>query len=245
MTIDGVNYTVPLALVDFLPVILSTVGCFLLALLAGRHVPVTRKYALAGAVLVGLGGLCKSVWKLLVAGFQTDLTWLDGLLFPLLGLGFSLLAWSVLSYRKDRPALAWPFIAFVVICFGSALFARSLAPLLGLTALMSLAVSTYALLTGVRRLDWLAAGLFAIQILGTLALVPLASPSHPQTTMLQWTEESINTLAQLCFVLGALRLASWHGRVSREGANFRGAEPIESTIALESPSTSPPNQRSQ
>ncbi|GAB3850045.1 hypothetical protein [Dactylosporangium cerinum] len=71
----GHDYPVVLAVEDFVPTLLAMYGFWLLASL-GRVTP-----GRVGAVLIGAGGIAKSVWKLLVAGFDVDLPWLEGALF--------------------------------------------------------------------------------------------------------------------------------------------------------------------
>jgi hypothetical protein len=206
-TVDGVTFTVPLALVDFLPVLFGLLGVLVLAGMAGRAVPAVRPWAYSGAVLIGLGGLCKSTWKLLVAWPDIDVGWLDGMLFALLGPGFALLAWSLLSYRLGRPARWWPYLSLVLVCAGTALLGRSTAPMLALTAIFSLTLSSYGLLTAWQRRVRLGALLFGLAILASLMLVPLGSPDREQTVPLQWVEEGVNTAGQAAFLFAALLLA--------------------------------------
>jgi hypothetical protein len=224
-TIDGVTYTIPLALVDFLPVLFSFLGMMVLAGLAGRAVPAVRPWAYTGAVMIGLGGLCKSVWKLLVAGPGHDVSWLDGMLFALMGPGFALLAWALLSYRLGRVARWWPFVAVVLVCVISALAVGSTAPMLGLTAIFSLSLSGYGLLTAWQRRQPLAVTGFGLAIATSLLLIPLASPSREQTIALQWLEEGINTTGQLAFLLAALLLA-------RTAPERRGPEPVMTDTSI-------------
>lgn len=211
-TAHGVTYTVPLALLDFVPVIFSFLGCLVLARMVARERPPAAVYAYVGAVLIGLGGLCKSTWKLLVAAADVDVAWLDGMLFVLMGPGFLMLAWAVLSVRKGRLAMWWPFVALGVVAVIGAVAVQSTAPMLGITALGSMAVSFYALLMGWSRRDWLVVALFAFSILVAIVMVPLGSPSREQTIALQWFEETTNSLGQLAFLLGALRLAAGRRR---------------------------------
>ncbi|MFD0475531.1 hypothetical protein ACFQ0B_50390 [Nonomuraea thailandensis] len=109
------DYPLALALVDFLPVLAMAAGIALLAPFAAR----TRGRlpgwaALAGGVLVVLGGLLKAVWKLLVAAGGPDVGWLAGVQFYLFGPGFALLAWAVLGRRPPLWGMAasrrraWP-----------------------------------------------------------------------------------------------------------------------------------------
>jgi hypothetical protein len=77
-------------------------------------------------------------------------------------------------------------------------------PLLALTVVASTATGVLAILSARRRDDSTAALLFAVQLVMAYALVPLAGSG--QSLAHQWWEQSLNTLGQGAFALGAWRL---------------------------------------
>jgi hypothetical protein len=178
------NYPVAMAVEDFVPTLVALAGFWLLAgtglVWLGR----------IGAVLIGLGGVAKSVWKLLVAGWQIDLPWLEGLLFPLMSVGAVLLLASLL--RSYWVLLALPLAAWQ--------------PFIVATAGVTL-VSVTGIVLAVRRRLWAAAALFTLGIVGVMSLVPLRSHPKHETVTFQWIEQGTNTAAQLCLLLAAWLVA--------------------------------------
>ena len=192
--------TVPLALDDFVPVVLAGVGAVWLARTTGRD------RALLGAVLVLAGGLCKASWKLVLATTGDDVPHVDELLFCLLAPGFALLAAALLADVRSAQAatVSRGADATVGITVVAALVLRSTGPLLALTVVASTATGVLAILSARRRDDSTAALLFAVQLVMAYALVPLAGSG--QSLAHQWWEQSLNTLGQGAFALGAWRL---------------------------------------
>jgi hypothetical protein len=197
----AISYTVPLALYDYVPVLLSGLGSILLVRYAAARMPGLAPIGWAGVVLTVAGGLCKASWKLVVAATGTNLERLEQLLFPLLAVGFTLLAFVLMSVLLERRAPRWPFALILGLGAVGALLARTMAPLLGVTSLMSLSIVFMAMIVAWRAKVLLAVVLFAINVVGVLALVPLGSDRIEQTEPLQWIEQSINTAAQGAYAL--------------------------------------------
>lgn len=217
------TYTVPLAVFDLVPVVLGFVGCLLLARLAARALPAVGLVALLGAVLIGLGGLAKAGWKILLTTAQVDLGWLEQSLFPLLSVGFVLLLWSLWSAIVGRPIVLWPFVLVLALGIVGALAARTMTPLLGVAAGSALMVSGVAIRWAVRDRLPVAVVLYVLGMAASLGLAYLAGPKVAQTSSIQWVEESLNTVGQLCFVIAAALLwrrgAPPHPSVTRTGAH--------------------------
>ncbi|GAA3447605.1 hypothetical protein [Planomonospora venezuelensis] len=210
---DAVDYPAALAVEDFVPVLLTTAGVLLLARRAGPAAAARR--IVAAAALIGAGGLGKAVWKLVMALDGPDLPWLEALLFPLLTLGFGLLAWTLAA--PDGPAPRW----VAVLVPGLTLACALGAVLSGRTIPMLVSASVFATVCGVhliaaarRQGDPLAAGLFGVQLLGFFVLGPLAARPD-QTVALQWAEQLCNTAAQAAFAVAAFRLGRMRSEVPR------------------------------
>jgi len=200
-----IEYPVALAVEDFVPVVLTPLGIVLLT----RHVDTrSRAGVLLAAVLVGAGGLAKASWKLTVALGGPDVTWLANLLFPLLTLGYGLLAWILISHHHSRrPQWVLPVLAGVsLLCAGAALAAGSMLPLLISTTVFSTLSGIHLILAAQRNRDSLTAALFGVQLLGFFILSPLASRAD-QTIALQWVEQLSNSVAQAAFAIAAYRLS--------------------------------------
>ncbi|GIH02414.1 hypothetical protein Rhe02_04810 [Rhizocola hellebori] len=184
------SYPVAMAVEDFVPTLLAFGGFWLLAGLRSLAGTALLWLGRVGAVLIGLGGVAKSVWKLLVAGWQIDLPWLEGLLFPLMSVGAVLLLTSLLrSY--------WVLLALALAAWQ---------PFIVATAGVTL-ISVTGIVLAVRRKLWAAAALFTLGIAAVMALVPLRGHPKHETVTFQWIEQSTNTAAQLCFFVAAWLLA--------------------------------------
>ncbi|WP_372727735.1 hypothetical protein [Nocardioides sp.] len=207
MAIDPcTEYGLALALEDFVPVILAGAGALALARTCGLRHPRVAIPAFAGAVLVTAGGLGKALWKTLVAAEPCrNVPLLEQLLFPCLAFGFAALAWAVVSLRRDAVASPVPYVAAPLIGSVAAVLTGSMGPLLGVAALgalwMGLNAATHARLLGRHGV----AGLFVAYLIGTLILPPLAARPH-QSEGLQWIEQGVNSVVQLCFLIGSSAL---------------------------------------
>lgn len=196
--------TVPLALEDLLPVALAGVGAWLLAGVVGERVPRVRLPARTGAVLVVVAGLCKALWKLDLAVTGDDVAVVDDLLFAFLAPGFALLTWSLVVARGSALPLASPVMACLLAGVAS-LAVQATWPLLVVAVVGATATGVFALLLARSSGDGRAVVLFAVQLLLAFALVPFAGAG--QSVAHQWWEQSLNTVGQSAFALGAWRLS--------------------------------------
>ena len=103
----AIEYTVPLAVFDAVPVVFSVLAYLTVARLLGTVSPQRARLARWGVLLVGTGGAAKVVWKIVIAATATDITWMDDLLFPFLAPGLLLLAGArgtgCLLYTSPSP----------------------------------------------------------------------------------------------------------------------------------------------
>jgi hypothetical protein len=196
--------TVPLALFDFVPVLLAGAGSLLLARYAGTKAPTVRTPALAAGALILAGGLSKAVWKLALAAGWGDWSALETGLFVLLAPGFLVLAWAAAAAAGRPIPLAVP-VLLTAAAEGIALAAGSTGALLAATVAGATATSVLSIMLARRAGAGRAAWLFGLQLALAFALVPLAKPPH--TMNKQWLEEVLNTFGQGAFALAAVRLA--------------------------------------
>ena len=211
------EYTVSLALVDFLPVAFTAIGLFFIARMVSHLNPAQGRVAALGTVLTVAGGFFKALWKLIMAtsGGATDINWMEDGLFVWMAPGYTLLAWSVWqairTARGQRVFHAWlaPVI-FIVLMFTASLallFTRPDSPgweriLLSVMVLATVITGIFLVVFGFRQGLPLAGWLFLINLLGIFLLNGLARlPEQPIS--LQWVEEGINTVAWLAFAYGA------------------------------------------
>lgn len=107
------GFTVPLALVDALPVLLfcGTMLCI------RRFFPSTL--FLVGALSMALGGLAKVAWKLLLGLKAGDVRWLNKAFVPLMAAGFLL---ALLSLALNLSKIRFAGVIAALVSFPSVLF---------------------------------------------------------------------------------------------------------------------------
>ena len=191
-------YSVPMAIVDFIPVFLFLAGALML-LKDLSAMPSKVSYALfcAGSIDVFLAGFLKALYKLLYAANVCDFQALSNIFFPLQALGFLMAGAGILSAfllpRKSRLYAAAP-----VFFSGTMLFVVLM--VLGLGCEMG---SLFAAATKMKKKGsrWF----FIASFVFSLMMGYLSSRDFTQSYM-NWAAELINTLGMLCFFLGARAL---------------------------------------
>jgi hypothetical protein len=190
------TYTIGMALYDFVPVIGFLFGGIYLIKICAKELRKPFWFLMVGGViLIVLGGGFQATWKLLCAANLTEICWMHDGQFVFMAFGYTAmliptiaLVWkNRLSKKQVLPAMAvWKL------------------PFLMVMTLSSLA--TYGLLTTLsfRLKRWVAGLGFVIAILSVLSMGYLASQT--QTIQLQWIEQSINTVGNWGFALGAFLL---------------------------------------
>ena len=190
------NFTVPMALMDFVPVAFFAVTALLL--LQDLYSKMTKTaYTLlaAGCFNVFTAGSFKALWKLLYAANLCDFKALEEMFLPVNSLGLLLLgAALILMLVRPRGALAvapvpfvssMPFIAMMVVGLG------------GLCA--GLCVMAAKMKRG-----WVMA-LFILSFLCAMGMGFMSSQESTQAWV-NWAEQGINCISQLCLMAGTLLL---------------------------------------
>jgi hypothetical protein len=229
------DLTLDLALFNFVPVLLTGVALALLVRLVLRQVPAgrgagarwPRRWAVIGALLVFAGGLSKAAWKLILVSTGQDLAWLAGLLFPLLGPGFVLLAaalWAAGNRLLGRKVPDWLSLSALGLILAAAIAVAVrtawldiprgwFLPLLLLTTVGNLTLSLVLITLSLRLRLWAGAGLFAVNLAMVLVLPGIAM-MEPKTVGVHWLEQSLTAAGSLAFAVAAWSLL----RPSRQGS---------------------------
>lgn len=216
------EYTLALALEDFIPVIFSSIGLFFISRMAGQMDKSLGQMATIGWILITIGGFLKATWKLLMAlsGAQTNLVWLDKGMFIWMAAGFTLMAFAIwyvseVRNKQKRPQRVWVGpAALLVLTLGAILFTGFPDVTINTWRFILLGVMTIGnvvlvilLIQQARRLSLNGAALLFLAniiivfILSGLARIP------EQSIPLQWTEQLLNTFAQGAFAYAAWKLA--------------------------------------
>lgn len=191
------NFTIPMALMDFIPVIFFGVTAVLL--LCDLYNKMHRGvYALlaAGGVNVFMAGFCKALWKLLYAANICDFVVLEKMFMPVnsLGLMFAGLSLIAMLFRKKKATLcaappvfagSMPFIMMMVVGLGGMCAGLSvLAAKMKIAPVMILFIASFA----------------CAMAMGYM------SGQDSSLAWVNWVEQSINTASQLCLMLGVIVL---------------------------------------
>ena len=192
------HFTIPMALMDFVPVIFFGITAVLL--LRDLYNKMFKgAYALlaAGSVNVFLAGFCKALWKLLYAANVCDFVALEEMFMPVNSLGLlfvglsliGMLCWKnksvMLSAAPPVFASSMPFIMMMVVGLG------------GLCA--GLSVLAAKMKKGTVMI------LFILSFVCAMAMGYMSSQDSTQAWV-NWAEQSINTVSQLCLMLGVIAL---------------------------------------
>ena len=192
------NFTVPMALMDYLPVFFFAVtAVILLRDLYNKMFKGAYALLAAGCVNVFMAGFCKATWKLLYAAGICDFVALEEMFMPVNSLGLlfvglsliGMLLWkrkdAVLSVAPVAFTSSLPFIMMMVVGLG------------GLCA--GLSVVSAKMKQGKFMV------LFILSFVCAMAMGYMSSQDSTQAWV-NWAEQSINTVSQLCLMLGVIAL---------------------------------------
>ncbi len=211
------EYTLSLALVDFLPVLFTAVGLIYIARMVSHLSQPHGQAAFVGAVLTVAGGFFKALWKTFMAssGGTIDINWMEDGLFVWMAPGYVLLLWSVWQAVRGVTGKAvrhawFPPLVFIALMLAGSFYLYTSNPaspawervLLGVMVLATVITGILLIVFGFRQKLPLAGWLFIINLVGIFLLNGLARMDE-QTIPLQWIEESINAVAWLCFAIAA------------------------------------------
>ena len=187
--------TVPMALMDFVPVILFLICAVMLQ--RGLYDKMSKgAFALfsAGTIMIFTAGLFKATWKLLLALDICDFERLSQCFFPMQSVGF-LLAGSSLMAMVFFDQKTGEKAACVVPFSGTMIFVSAM--ILGLHG-MCIGLSVEAK----RQTKTAAAVLFIISFFFMLMMGYMSSKDFEKASM-NWIAQSINVVAWLIFLIGS------------------------------------------
>ena len=211
------EYTLSLALLDYLPVLFTAVGLINIARMVTHVDSQQGRLALVGTILTVSGGFLKATWKLALAvsNGSTDIAWMDNSLFILMAPGYTLLTWSVWqtvrAVQEKKTFHPWLLpIAIIAVIFTASIHLFITQPdspawkrvLLSLMVLTTVITGVFLVVFGFRQKLPVAGWLFVLNLAGVFILNGLARVGD-QTIALQWIEEFVNTVAWLAFAVAA------------------------------------------
>ena len=193
------NFTIPMAFMDFLPVIFFGVTAVILLkdLYSSMGKGIYALFA-AGCVNVFLAGFLKAAWKLLYAANVCDFTALEEMFLPVNSMGLLMVGLGLIlmqcSKKKNRVLLS----AAPVVISGSLVFILMMVVGLGgMCAVLSI------LAAKMKKKGAIA--LFAASFVLSMGMGYL-SGQDSALAWVNWAEQSINTVSQGCLMWGVIIL---------------------------------------
>ena len=193
----GYNFTVPMGLMDFVPVIFFGItSVILLRDLYNKMSKAAYVLLSAGAVNVFLAGFCKALWKLLYAANICNFVALEEMFMPVnslgllfVGIGLILMVCqkksAMLSVAPVAVTSSLPFIMMMVVGLG------------GMCAALSIVAAK------MKKAPVMV--LFILSFVCAMAMGYMSSQDSTQAWV-NWAEQSINTVSQLCLMIGTILL---------------------------------------
>lgn len=206
------EFSLPLALFNFLPVGLTALALFWLVRLLSILRRDVQAWAWLGAALIVAGGLSKALWKLNASLTAQDIDWLANALFPLIGPGFFLLAiLSWMAFTRPSPdRLHRPILMLTLLAIALALSVALLRtwvldlprgwflPFMLLTTLGNLGLMVLLIRRAWQARLKLAVALLLVNVLVAFGLQPIAM-AGADTLALHWLEQVMTTLGAAAF----------------------------------------------
>ena len=195
------EFSVPMALADFVPVVLFLIGAILLQ---RELYPRLGKgqFALfaAGTINVFCAGALKAVYKLLYALGVCDFTKLNEVFFPVQSIGFLLagLAMAAFLFYKPKKTTICGVAAAPAVYSGTALFVSLMVVGLGLLDAVLIALAVREKKRGI-------VVLLVVSFVCSLCMGYLSSRDFSAAAM-NWIAEGVNIVGQGTFLAAAVLL---------------------------------------
>lgn len=211
------NYTLGLALFDYLPVIAAGFGLYMIC----KYCALLGQYEGPWIVVIPLialiGGTLKASWKLVWALQQVNVEWMSDQLFFFLASAYVLMAVFVIAnlraWRKEKPldSLWWilpAVIVAIVVCLSLYLLTTTEGRTWSILLLSTLSLANLAFLLTLIGHSWKRANRVAVAALVAnlvLSYVLVGLARMEQTATLQWIEEGLNLANN-----SLLAVAAWY-----------------------------------
>lgn len=193
------DFTIPMALVDFIPVILFAIGSVLL--LRDLYNKMSKwAFALfaAGTIDVTCAGCLKALYKLLYAAGVCDFEALNAMFFPVQSIGFLLAGLGIIAMLTHRQGNTAAYAAVPPVFSGTFVFVGLMVVGLGLMDACLCVISAK-----MRKPALIA--LFAVSFACSLGMGYLSSQDFAQASM-NWIAQFVNIAGQGTFLAGAALL---------------------------------------
>lgn len=193
------DFSVSMALVDYIPVIFFAVAA--VVLLRDLYNKMSKgAFALfsAGVIDVTLAGALKATWKLLYAANACNFEALDHMFFPVQSIGFLLAGVGILAMLVHKQTKTAMLAVAPPVFTGTFVFVGLMVAGLGIMdfVLCALAVKL--------KKPWIIA-IFAVSFICSLGMGYLSSQNFAEAAM-NWIAEGVNVVGQGALLAGAVLL---------------------------------------
>ena len=193
------DFTIGMALMDYIPVICFTIGAIIL--LRELYNKMSKgAFALfsAGVIDVAIAGALKATWKLLYASGACDFTALNSMFFPVQSIGFLLAGVGILAVLVHKQSEKSLLAVAPPVFSGTFVFVGLMVAGLGVmdAVLCILAVKL--------KKPWIIA-LLALSFVCSLGMGYLSSQDFAEASM-NWIAEGVNTVGQGTLLLSVILL---------------------------------------
>ncbi|MBE6941739.1 MAG: hypothetical protein E7455_05630 [Ruminococcaceae bacterium] len=192
------HFTIPMALMDFIPVIFFAITAVIL--LCDFYNKIGKcAYTLlaAGSVNVFMAGFCKALWKLLYAANICDFTLLEKMFLPVNSVGLLMvgIAMVLMLCKKSKVALS---VAVPPVFTGSIVF----------IIMMVLGLGGMCAALSILAAKMKKAPVMILFILSFVCAMAMGYMSGQDSALawVNWVEQSINTVSQGLLMLGTIVL---------------------------------------
>ncbi len=193
------DFTVPMALVDFIPVILFTIASvYLMRDLYNKMSKGAFALFAAGSIDVTCAGALKALYKLLYASGICDFTPLTQMFFPVQAIGFLLAGIGMVAMVCHKQGKTAVYAVAPQVFTGTFIFVTFM--VLGLGAMNAV----LCILAVKVKKPWLIA-LFVLSFVCSLGMGYLSTKDFEKASM-NWIAEGVNVVGQSALFAGTLFL---------------------------------------
>lgn len=207
---DMLQQSIPLdlAIFDIVPNIFFLLGILTLYRyeFSGKR-PVIQGIWIIGGIGVFLGGMCKVIWKILMAGWNVNVLLFSDQLFVTQSIGFTLMCivvWfhigETLQNHQKPPLEIQSSMLHALIPI--LLMVAWKIPFLILQVLMAIATYIGLIILAIKRKKWSSVGLWGLSLVLMIGMSQLAQ--QELSIEIQWIAETTNVLGQLVYYLAAV-----------------------------------------
>jgi hypothetical protein len=187
------DFTIEMALVDYIPVLLFTIAAFILmGDLKNKMSHLVHLIFVIGMLGIAVAGACKATWKLLVAANIANIEILNKMFMPTQSMGFLLAGLALLIMliqKKDRREVRLNSVMGYIAIMVSGL------------ALIDLCLSILAAKVGKKGTILF----FLLSFICSMCMGYLSSQDFTEAIW-NWIAEAVNTVGQGALLIGAIKL---------------------------------------